>query len=316
MTRHGFGPYIIGFADTKKLAASAAAYRGHDLPADCSAAVDKVAQQVPGFALGYTEISPKRATGGVVLELSSGLRDELKALQTDVPGLAEALADEPMMAFGGGIDLTAAQKLGERAATAIHDVGEACHSRTVLGFAEDMSEAMTRPLPEPLKQITGGVIALQKLEMGQSAMPTSVDAYAMITAVSAKSLYDSAVNMVPTIGQLGIKTDGSLSKINMPIPILPVDVYGGVGDHAIVFAAGDKGKKLAEKTMSAKPSGKVPLFVASYDYGQLMKLQKKLMGAFGQPQDPDAMTDVLGRASFSLDLNDKGLMLWGNIEMK
>ena len=316
MTRHGFGPYIVGFADTAKLAAAAAAYRGHDLPADCAAAVDKVAKQVPGIAMGYTEISSKRATGGVVLELSSALRDELKALQTDVPGLADAMADEPMMAFGGGLDVTKAQKLGQRASMALRDVGEACHSRTLLGFAEDMSLAMSQQLPEPLAQITGGVLVLQKLNMSSSGMPDSVDAYGMITAQSGKKLYDSLVAMVPTIGQLGIKADGSLHKADMPIP-LPFEFFTGVGDHAIVIASGDKGKRLAEKALTAQPSGKVPLFVASYDYGALMGLQKKLGSMFGSPTDPaDAMGDVFGRASFSCDVNDHGLMLWGNLEMK
>jgi len=316
MTRHGFGPYIVGFADTAKLAAAAAAYRGHDLPAECSAAVDKVAKQAPGVAMGYTEISSKRATGGIVLELSNALRDELKALQTDVPGLAEAMADEPMMAFGGGIDMVKAQKLGQRAAMALHDVGEACHSHTLLGFSEDMSLAMSQPLPEPLAQITGGVIALQSLKMSSSGMPDSVDAYGMITAQSGKKLYDSLVAAIPTMGQLGIKADGSLHKAEMPIP-LPFEFFTGVGDHAIVIASGEKGKRLAEKALTAQPSGKVPLFVASYDYGQLMALQKKLGSMFGSPTDPaDAMGEVFGRASFSCDVNDHGLMLWGNLEMK
>lgn len=315
MKKHGFGPYIVGYVDTKKLAVSAAAYRGHDLPAECSTAVDKVAQQIPGVAFGYTEISDKRATGGMVLELSNAIRDEIKALQTDVPGLADALADEPMIALGGGIDLVAAQKLGQRAAQVVHDVGEACHSGTVLGAAEDVSLTMSKPLPEPVQQITGGVMVLQKLEMN-GGMPSNVDAFAMITAVSGKRLFDSFMAASPGMDKMGVTADGSLHKVEIPIP-LPVEIQAGVGDHALVIAAGDKGKKLAEKGMSAKPSGKVPLFVASYDYGQLMRLQQGIMKSFGGPTDPAAaMGDVLGRASFSLDVNDNGLMFWGNIEMK
>jgi hypothetical protein len=318
MTKHGFGPYMVGYSDTKKLAAAVAAFLGKDMPAECTAAIDKVASSVPGIAFGYNEINAKRASGGAVLELASDLRGEIKALETEVPGLVEAMQGDPLFAMGGGVDLAKAQKLGQRAANVVRELGEGCHSMKISIAAEEMALAMAKPLPEPFDQITGGVMALSTLEMSGGGMPDKVDAVGMVTATSGKKLFDAMSGQVRELKKLGIEADGSLHKLDVPLP-MPFDIYAGVGDHALVLAAGDKGKHLADKAMSAQGGGKVPLLVASYDYGEVVKLQAKLGRMAGGDKDSaalDEMAKALGRASFSVDINDQGLVMWGDIEMK
>jgi hypothetical protein len=306
---------MVGYSDTKKLATAVAAFLGKDMPPECTAAIDRVAASVPGLAFGYNEMNAKRGSGGVVLELASDLRGEIKALETEVPGLAEAMQGDPLFAMGGGVDLAKAQKLAQRAANVLREVGEGCHSMKISIAAETMALKMAKPLPEPFDQITGGLMALATLEMG-SGMPEKVDAVGVLTATSGKKVFDALTSEVRELKKLGLEADGSLHKLEVPVP-LSFDLFGGVGDHAVAFAAGDKGKRLADKVMSAKGGGKVPLLVASYDYGEFMKLQTKLGAMTGEKEDGiDELAKSLGRASFSLDVNDQGLVMWGDIEMK
>jgi len=62
--------------------------------------------------------------------------------------------------------------------------------------------------------------------------------------------------------------------------------------------------------------------VATYDYGRMLELQAKL-AAMGLSDQSDAeaemnkgLASVFGRANFSVDTTDKGLVMWGAFDLK
>ncbi|HEU0032268.1 MAG TPA: hypothetical protein VFQ53_16670 [Kofleriaceae bacterium] len=320
MTRHGFGPHLIGFVDTKRLATAAFAYDGRQMTPACSTQIDAFATAAPRVVIGYAEISPKRASGGVVVELSQTLIKELAALKTEVPGLAQAVADQPMLAFGGGIDLPAAHKLGQRAVAVVGGIGQACDLEVFREASADLGEALGRPLPDPLAKVVGAVFAVKSVQMSKSMLPEKAEAFGLLATTDGKAFVEDMMKEQPALRRIGLETDGKLHPVGQGMLPLPFEVKAGVGGKNVVVAIGAQGEKLATETIDAKGGGKVPFLVATYDYGKFMELNRQITGGF-DPDDAlsggkDPFTTVFGRTVFSIDVNDKGLVGWGTVEMK
>lgn len=324
MTRHGFGPNLIGFVDTRKVAAAAVALSDKQLPQVCVAELDRIAARVPRIVIGYAEITAKRASGGAVLELEQGLLAEVSGMRTEVPGLGAALADKPLMAFGGGFDLAKGQALLVKTFGALGKIGDLCHAPKLVGTAADGLDDLDKPLPEPVRKITGVVAAVHAFEM-KGSKPVKLDLFMMVTSTAAKELYDLAKGILPEDpAKYGLLADGKLHELKIPGGIIPFAVFGGVGDKAFVGAIGDKGKALAERGLHGTANGKAPFFVATYDYGRLMELQTSFADLAGD-DDPElkavrdmqlAIAKMFDRATMSVDVNDKGIVMWGAIDMK
>jgi hypothetical protein len=113
---------------------------------------------------------------------------------------------------------------------------------------------------------------------------------------------------------------GSLHEIGAGKLPVPFKMYGGVGDRAMVVGAGDKGKKLADRLIDVKGTGgKAPLFAMTYDYGKLIELVDKL----DRHRDDDfgdqlnmAFAKLFGRSVMTVDVTDKGVALWGSLDMR
>src|SRR5262249_27557547 len=126
MARHGFGGQLIGFADTRQLASKAIEAAGATLSPACTGEIGRLRAKLARLVLGYSELSGSKIAGGVVLEMAPDLVTEMRALQTEVPGLGVALSGHPMMAFAAGVDLARAQQLGAAAAGNLQRFGTAC----------------------------------------------------------------------------------------------------------------------------------------------------------------------------------------------
>lgn len=317
-TKHGFGPYLVGYVDTHELAAQGLTLSDDPPPPACAPALDLLATQVPRVVLGYTEFTAKRASGGLVVELAPALLAEVTALRAQVPGLGAALSDQPLMAFGGGVDLAKSAALLARAATAVHATGEACQVPELASKAAEAEDTLSRPLPAPVTKITGFAAALHAFEMSGAGFK-QLDGFGMVTATSGKALFDDLKGMLP-LDQIGLTTDGKLHELSIPASMVPGEVVAGVGDKAIVFATGAKGRALAERGLHGTASGPSPFLVMTYDYGRLLQLQAQMaaMGG-GDPDDAElikSMAEVLGRASMTVDANDKGLVMWSALDLK
>lgn len=327
MTRHGFGPQLVGYVETRRLLAAALARDGqvpdNQKPsAECTSQLDRIAGRVPRFVIGYTEISSKRASGGAVLELAPDLVREVGGMKTAVPGLAAAMANRPTLAIGGGLDFVAAQDLLRAGMAAVRGVASACELAEVARDAEMLGRQLGKPLPAVVREVTGGVMAIQSIEFRKSSpMPSRLEGFAMASVRSGKAAFAAAKAELPLLEELGLKTDGELRPIGDLLPI-PFDLNGGIGERAMVFAVGTEGRKLARRVLEAKAGGdKAPFLVASYDYGQLIALRGQLGGLLEAESDAEAELDaglatMFGRAGGSIDIGDKGLVFWGSVELK
>jgi hypothetical protein len=323
MTRHGFGPELIGFVDTRRIVGAVIERAGKQPSAACTSQLDRLAGRVPRFVIGYTEITAKRASGGAVLELAPDLVREIAAMKTEVPGLAAAMATRPMFAVGGGLDFVAAQDLVRAAAGAARSVATTCELADLARDADELGRQLGKPLPDVIRQVTGGVLAVQSMEFRKSSpMPSRVEAFTMASVRSGRTAFAAAKAELPLIEQLGMKPDGELRPIGDLLPI-PFDLFGGISERAMVFSVGDAGRKLARRVLEAKSTGgdKAPLVVASYDYGKLLALRAQLGDLFEAEEDAGAELDaglanMFGRAAASIDVGDKGLVFWGTVELK
>lgn len=243
-------------------------------------------------------------------------------MKTEVPGLAAAMADKPVFAMGGGLDFVAAQDLVRAGAGAVRSVAVACELDDVARDAEQLRHQVGKPMPDVIRQVTGGVVAIQSIEFRKSSpMPSRLEAFGMASVRSGKAAFAAAKAELPLLEELGLKTDGELRPIGDLLPI-PFDVFGGIGERSMVFAVGTAGRKLARRVLEAKGGGdKAPFMVASYDYGQLVTLRGQLGGLLEAESDAEAELDaglanMFGRAAGSIDIGDKGLVMWGSVELK
>jgi hypothetical protein len=331
MSAHGFGPHVIGYGDTQKIVGYALAELGTQTTPECAAEIQRLAKKAPRLALGYGELSTSRTSFGMVLELSSDAIDELQKLKTEVPGLGAALADEPIFAMGGGVDVDRAIDVVQKVVGVMRTVGDTCHADDLATDARRYARDLDKPRPEFVSHLRGGVMSLQDIEFGSKKgrrgklLPEKVEGFASIATTDGKGLYDAIVKEQPMLDRLGLKTDGSLHAIGDGMLPLDFDIFGGVGDRALVIAAGSKGKTMGNKVIDAKGSGvKAPLFAATMDYGRFLKLQQQMSPMRGFDDDLDNMQDdmntrlaaLFGRMMATLDVTDKGLTLWSSLEIK
>lgn len=331
MARHGFGGQLIGFADTRQLAGKAIEAAG-GLPGPagpaspaCTAELDRVTAKLPRLVVGYSELSGSKIAGGFVVELAPEVVAEVRALRTEVPGLGAALSGHPLFALAAGVDLARAQQLGVAAAGNLRQLGTACGLGPLVDSAADMARGLSRPLPEPVGRISGGVMVVNDLAFGTAGamggMPEKVDGVVLIASPDARALFDQAGAINPTIKGLGVTADGKLHDLHVPLPV-PLALSAGVGDRLIVVTAGDRGRQTGDQLVGARAGARAPLFAMTYDVGRAMDLATKATGEDPGTAVPElgaflaSMKAVMGRVTGLIDVTDHGLALWSSIELK
>jgi len=323
MVKHGFGPHLIGFVDTRKMITQGMEFAGQPPSPACTTEIARLGARVPRAVLGYTLLGPSMSSGGAILELAPDLVAQLQGLRTQVPGLTEAVAGKPMFAVGLGIQIDGARKLALDAAAAVRRLGEACELAKLVEQAADAGDTLSRPLPGPLATMTGLVMAVHEISFGTSSpVPDKIEGYAALTSTNAQALWGQLEAAEPKLGKLGIRADGrvhAVTGLGVPFPI-----HGGVGERAIVLGIGTKGKPLAESAIGTRATTNAPFMVMTYDYGKFLELQSQvsLLVSGADPLQEverklnEGLATLFGRAAASLDVGTHGLAFWGTIEMK
>jgi len=323
IARHRLGPLLIGYVDARRLASGVLALAEHAPPAACTAAIDRIAAQVPRLVVSYTELTDKRFSGAAVVELAPPLAEELKALRAAVPGLRAVLEGEPLLAAGGGIDLARGREAGKAVAATLRDLGIACDAQELVRAARELRDAMTEPIPAPLAKLAGAAIAIDSIDFGdgggkgggaERGVPRAVEGIAMAAVPDVRSAFASLEDNLP----VSVSADGKLHPIPLAKLGVPFDLHGGVGEQAIVVAAGARGKQQAEKVLAASAGDKAPFLAAKIDVTKLLELQRRLdPSARRDLADLDgAMAALFGQMTLRIDATDAGLALWMAGELK
>lgn len=324
IAKHKLGPQLIGYVDSKRLAHELIALADRAPSQECTTAIDRLAGQVPRFVMSYTEASAKRYTGAMILELGSGAAGRLKELRTPVPGLSAALEGEPMLALGGGIDLERGKAAGKAVAGVMRDLGEACESRDLTRVGRDLREAMSEALPGPIAKLAGVALAIDSIDFGSQRarggtppIPREVDGFAMIGSRDAKGMFEALSDELPPVAAVGIEPDGKLHTVELTKFGLPFDVRAGVGKEVIAVSSGSRGKKRAEKALGATAGSSVPLLAGTFDMGKLSELQAQLASSSQLEREyNEALAQLFGRTTFTMDATDAGLEIWFSAEIK
>lgn len=323
IAKHRLGPVMIGFTDTKRLAHALIALAEETPPAACLAEIDRLAAQVPRFVFGYSELTGKRFSGAAVLELAPPLIERLKALRTAVPGLGAALAGEPLFAMGGGLDLERGKAAGGAAAAVLGDLGRACEAEELVDAARELRENLAEGLPGPVAAVAGGAISIDAIDLGSDyasrrsygipPLPRKVEGFAMLAVADARDVFRSIAAFLPPIRE--IEPDGRLHELELTKLGLPFDIDAGVGERALVVAAGARGKRQAREALDATGGGKAPFLAGTLDLRKVMELQAQLDATSPTRDFDEDMAAMFGRATFSLDVTDAGLALWMSGEL-
>lgn len=325
MKKHGFGPYGVGYVDTRTLAArlfEQGEKRGAPVPKTCAPEVERITTKIPRLVFGSTEVTAKRISTAFVVELEAGLLAELAAVKTEMPGLGTALAEQPLFAIGGGVDLPKGAALAAKAFASMGQIAERCGAEGNANASKltVLADKLAKPMPELIAKITGGVAVLHEFSISARDTLEKLDSFVMVTSSSAKQIFELAKREVPGIEESGIEANGKLKKIDLKLkdPKFPLDSYAGVGDRAIVWANGAKGRAIAEKVLGSTARGKAPLFVATLDYGRLFQLASQIpnMPTGDQAELVKILGGMLGRGTLSVDVTDAGLGFWSSIEFK
>ena len=121
--------------------------------------------------------------------------------------------------------------------------------------------------------------------------------------------------------RLGIKADGKLHDIPIPVPMFSA-LAAGASDHVIVVTAGGKQRGDGDKLIGARAGGKAPLFAASYDFTRIFDLGSRFRDKGPEESQPEflafvaALKAAFGRMSGTLDVTDHGLAIWSTLEFK
>jgi hypothetical protein len=305
---HRFSRYGAGYLDTRlALRLGTAMSKQHPTEA-CSGELERLAASVPRIAFGYYDLTAKHMSMGIAIDMSSELLEELRGLEVSVPGLEAAMASPSLIAFGGGLDFSAGQRFAVGALASWHQAWQACVPDESDHDLVEAIDAVSRPLPAVLQNITGAALAVEDVTFKfGSRTPDTIDGALAVTAADPKALYDLLVANAPNAAALGITPDGQLHDIPTP-PSVPYRVAAGIGPNALVLSLGDAGRDLAARVIAAPRDARAPLATISYDFPRLVAVLSQL-GPSGLTAADLELTKDLQRLGATLEVTDRALVL-------
>jgi hypothetical protein len=287
--QHGFAGYGVGYVDAKnllKLLVMAEFFGraggGQAIAPACMEQLTAMAGRVPRLAWGYDELSDKKVAARLVLQTEASLTERLKQLTVEVPGLSAGHpADRPVFAVGIGMNLEKARLLIGDAVEAIGALASACGGDDVAQGMQKAQTVMAAPLPPGVDKVRGALVSVLGGDMGPDGTPIGIEAYAIVASDDPAALVATLKQQAP--GQIpDLPSDGKFH------PVVPAGAAPGLGEvsaaikeKALLAAVGARGTEGVEKAMAR--TGPSPLFMVSYDYGQIMQKFSKMMGS---PTDP------------------------------
>jgi hypothetical protein len=226
------------------------------------------------------------------------------------------LADRPLIAFGGGIDLGRARQLGVDFADALVRFGQACGEPSMAGNGAEMKQALSRPLPPAIEQIRGGLLSIVNADLA-GGRPSGVSAFLVMVSDDPGALLDLVLAQLPIGKAPAIARDGAFHQV-VPANLVPGVPAVQVAVKPKMLVAATEGAGVASAQRATATTGRAPLFVVEYDYGRLMKLGGSALQQAGAGLLPEvaATMGTFGAASMSAYVSDAGVAMSFGCEFK
>ncbi len=288
VAKYGFAGYMPGYFDVRALAkavssesSSVAKHLGISMSPACASELMELAEVMPRWVFGYTNIDGGKMTGLAVAELRKDIAADMKTLAYPVPGLQSMAAAKPMMAFGAGVDMGKTLSWIENKAGGITAAPYQCEfldwiNEGAVAASEGLGDA-----PPLLKSFKGGLVVLDEFAMG--GMMPKVAGYGFIGVDEPMELVGMGKAMDPSLGKLDIKANGKPVKVPAPAPGLG-DIHVAVKNKWLgVSVGGGKHQENMTKVIATSAPKGGPFFVIAYDYGRFLSA----MGDMMEVDDPD-----------------------------
>lgn len=271
MSRHRFGPMMIGYLDARKLVGVIesggplhdvlTAQLGAALTAPCRADVDRLVALAPRLAFGYERLDEQGMSARLVAETPPWLTAQLAKLQVAVP--AVPTNGQPMLAVGAAVDVDALTAWLQGVVTNLHAHPFSCPALANLDKAfDDLGTSLAEPRPPMLQGLHGFSLVLDDA----SIMPPSGTGHLVVFGAHVKDLVDKASKLVPFLGALNIPSDGTpvplpIGKLGMPnLPPVHIALHG----DRLVLAMGTDSATRASRQLAVAAQGHAPLATFAY----------------------------------------------------
>ena len=307
--RDGYSAQAIGFLELPRFVTAIVAASGNRAPpAACTAAIVGIAQQVPRLTMGYDELTRKRVSGGMVLELAPEALAEARKLSVKLAGIDRLNAQQPLFGIAAAGDVAQARKLLGKVANVFRGLGDACAERDSASAASELDAAASRPLPPYLEGLSGVIVAMTSFESPKDG-PKKLEGWGVVRIADTDELLAMVAREAPG---LELKPDG----IARPLPESAA-VKGAVAASrdAVAMALGTDSERRASEALRGTP-GPAPLVIMQLDIARVMET----FGDLGDGSEASAAMreayKLYGASTITLDVDDRGLVGWASFELR
>lgn len=303
--RYGFGPYLTGFVDSARLAATflddqtgvdadllaLMDYDRSSLSEVCRSEIRDLALTAPRLVVGYTELNADRIAGRTVIELRQDLAAGLEGITAPVPGLG--MLESGLVSFGMGVDIAAARDFYSARLAALEADPFECEALAQLanGMLADR-EIVNQPLPPAIEGLRGFVAALDELrgfDVTSGRPPTEISGRLLVASDDAPGLAAMGAAFSPEVAAL--KPDGQPARLNLPLPV-PVDAYAALTPRLIALAVGPDAEARSRELLGAPTSELEPFLSWDVNYRRYYELLGQI-ATLAASADPSARADRL-----------------------
>ena len=306
---HGFLPYGMGYIDVQRIASTFidgptgtdAMWMeavGAELPAfddTCKAEMTGLAGVMPRAVLGYTRLDTEVMNMRGVLTLRNDVASGMQPIAKAIPSMQADSGDD--ISIGMGVDVRALRDfVSDRAGKVTAQPFKCAQLAAINQSAQQLEQVLSQPVPPMAYNFRGFVLRLNdlaSLDFSAPQIPDSLDVRLMLAFDNIDALMALGRMSLPQLASLEIEADG--------VPVqLPQDammgfgqpVYASLTDDLLSVGTGPGAEDDVRQMTSAAPVD-APLFMSiSYDVGEYLRLQSKIMSTSMKAAPPQGDADA------------------------
>jgi hypothetical protein len=295
--RDGFTGQGVGFVDVARAGARIAALLGAG--DGCSAALAEVARRVPRIAVGLDDITPRRFSLGVVMEVAPAVVAELRGLSGALAGFDRAIGQRPLVAFATAANVERVRPLLGRVGGSLGELGRACQISGMGEAMDKLAAAAARPLPPFLAGLRGGFAVVNDIKLGPNG-PESVVGFGSVQLDHTGGL----AKLAPNIEIKPDRKPRSLAKL------APWPGHLAASETTLGLAFGPKSEATVVDLVNARPVP-APLAVFQLDYPRIASIAPN----FTADSNERRVAEALGLTTMQLVADDRGLVVWTSFDL-
>jgi hypothetical protein len=303
--RDGYTGQALGYLDVARVVGMLTDSSGA-APA-CKDAILALAKRTPRITVGYDDFLKTRMSFGVVVELAPDVLTEARETSGSVAGLARMIHDKPMMGVAVAANIGKGRAFLDHVARALHSVAASCPDSGLDGAASSLHDTATLPLPPMVANVHGGVASIRSMVMS-GGKPSQIDGYVTAQIDHADDLLRMIATKLP-----GLELDADGKAHALPSTI-PFPGHDAATKDAVALAFGSDSAHVAADVLHDKATP-APLVVMAFDYPKLGAMVLPSM-----PADQQALMsgifNAFGLATMQMLIDDRGLVFWGDLELR